>query len=92
MIKTFAGKETESLWQRRRCRLPADIQQRSFDKLLLLDSAPDLDFLRFPPGNRLEPLKGEREGQHSIRVNAQWRICFLWTGTDAEDVEICDYH
>lgn len=61
-------------------------------KLLMLDSAAVLDDLRTPPGNRLEALRGDRKGQHSIRINDQWRVCFLWTGSDAENVEIVDYH
>lgn len=61
-------------------------------KLVLLDAAERLEDLRLPPGNKLEKLKGNRVGQHSIRVNDQWRVCFRWTGTDAHDVEIVDYH
>lgn len=61
-------------------------------KLELLNAAATLDFLRVPPGNRLEALKGDRSGQYSIRINDQWRVCFRWTGKDAEDVEIVDYH
>lgn len=93
MIKSFANHETEKLWQGRRSRrLPPDLQQRALTKLQLLDAAVELTFLRLPPGNRLEALKGGRVGQHSIRINDQWRICFRWTGTDAEQVEIVDYH
>ena len=93
MIKSFAGDETEKLWQGTRSRrLPPDIQKRALMKLQLIDAAVELAFLRLPPGNRLEPLRGGRSGQHSIRINDQWRICFVWTGTDAEQVEIADYH
>ena len=73
-------------------RLPHDIQQRAYQKLVMLDAAPALDDLRVPPGNRLEALRGDRVGQHSIRINQQWRICFTWQDGDAYDVEITDYH
>lgn len=93
MIKSFADSETERLWQGNRSRrLPPDIQKRALIKLQLLDAAVELAFLRLPPGNRLEALRGIRSGQHSIRINDQWRICFRWNGTDAESVEIADYH
>lgn len=93
MIKGFADAETEKLWHGIRSRrFPPDIQQRALTKLQLLDAAVELSFLRLPAGNRLEALKGDRAGQHSIRINDQWRICFTWTGTDAERVEIVDYH
>ncbi len=93
MIKSFANVETEKLWQGTRSRrLPPDIQKRALVKLQLIDAAVELAFLRLPPGNRLEALKGDRGGQHSIRINDQWRICFHWTGSDAEQVEIADYH
>ena len=73
-------------------RLPADIQNVARRKLRMLNNASILDGLRIPPANRLEALKGDRKGQHSIRINAQWRICFRWRGRDAHDVEIVDYH
>ncbi|MCC6415346.1 MAG: type II toxin-antitoxin system RelE/ParE family toxin [Opitutaceae bacterium] len=93
MIKSFANDETEKLWQGIRLRrLPPDIHRRALMKLQLIDAAVELAFLRVPPGNRLEALKGNRAGQHSIRINDQWRICFHWTGTDAEKVKITDYH
>lgn len=93
MIRSFANAETEKLWQGIRSRrLPPDIQKRALVKLQLIDAAVDLAFLRVPPGNRLEVLKGDRAGQHGIRINDQWRICFVWNGTDAEHVEITDYH
>lgn len=93
MIKSFADSDTEKLWQGIRSRrLPGDIQSRALMKLQLIDAAVELAFLKLPPGNRLEALKGDHAGQHSIRINDQWRICFSWTGTDAAAVEITDYH
>ena len=93
MIKSFKDKETEKLFGRQRSRkLPGDIQRRAFRKLRMLDAAGRLDDLRVPPGNRLEQLSGDREGQHSIRINNQWRICFRWERGDAYEVEITDYH
>jgi proteic killer suppression protein len=73
-------------------KLALDVQRRAHRKLLLLNAAQRLDELRVPPGNRLERLAGDRAGQHSIRINDQWRICFRWKDGDAHDVEICDYH
>ena len=78
--------------RRRSRRLPGDIQQRAYQKLVMLDSATAINDLRVPPGNRLEALYGDRAGQHSIRINQQWRICFTWQDGDAYDVEITDYH
>jgi proteic killer suppression protein len=93
VVKSFADRDTEKLWLTGRSRrLPGDIWQRALVKLQLIDAAVELAFLKLPPGNRLEALKGERRGQHSIRINDQWRICFIWSGTDAEHVEIVDYH
>ena len=93
MIKSFADRDTEKLWRAGRSRrLPGDIWQRALIKLQLIDAAVELAFLKLPPGNHLEALRGDRRGQHSIRINDQWRICFLWSGTDAEQVEIVDYH
>lgn len=93
MIKGFASSDTEALFQRRPSRtLPSDIQRRAYRKLLILDAAVSLNDLRVPPGNRLEALKGDRAGQHSIRINQQWRLCFVWDDGDAYDVEIVDYH
>lgn len=93
MIRSFADRDTEKLWNTGRARrLPAPPWARALTKLQLLDAAVELAFLRVPPGNRLEALRGDRRGQHSIRLNDQWRLCFRWTGTDAEDVEITDYH
>lgn len=93
MLKSFADRDTEKLWLTGRSRsLPSDIWQRALIKLQLIDAAVELAFLKLPPGNRLEALKGDRRGQHSIRINVQWGIRFLWSGTDAEQVEIVDYH
>lgn len=93
MIKSFRSKETEKLWNRQRsAKLPPNIQIKSRDKLAQIDSAQQIDDLRFPPGNRLEALIGTRAGQHSIRINQQWRICFRWEGGNAYEVEITDYH
>lgn len=93
MIRSFADPETEHVFQRLACRrLSPDIQRIAYRKLVVIDAAESLNDLRIPPGNRLEKLKGNREGQHSIRVNEQWRICFRWKEGDAYDVEIADYH
>jgi proteic killer suppression protein len=93
VIKSFSSEETERLWNGFRSRrLPPDLQQRALVKLQLINAAVELAFLRLPPGNRLEALMGDRKGQHSIRINEQWRLCFVWNGTDAEQVEIVDYH
>lgn len=93
MIRSFACPETERLFNDEASRrLPTQIQRVARRKLLLLHQARRVDDLRAPPGNRLEALKGDRAGQHSIRINDQWRICFRWQGEDAFDVEIVDYH
>ncbi|MCH7681057.1 type II toxin-antitoxin system RelE/ParE family toxin [candidate division KSB1 bacterium] len=93
MIKGFADKETEKLFNLKRSRkLAGNIQQSSRRKLEILDAAEVLEDLRIPPGNRLENLSGDRSGQHSIRINNQWRICFDWRDGDAFNVEIVDYH
>ena len=93
MIRDFVDRETEKIWLGTSSRrLPADIQAVSRRKLRMLNNAQTLDDLRVPPANRLEALKGHRKGQHSIRVNDQWRICFRWNGGDAFGVEIVDYH
>jgi len=93
MIRSFADNETERIWNEERSfRLPGQIQQRALNKLALLNRAARLEDLRVPPGNRLEVLRGQREGQHSIRINDQWRICFRWEAGEAYDVGICDYH
>ena len=93
MIKSFQEKETEKIWSgQRSCRLPQSIQQIARRKLRMLKNARTLDDLRIPPVNRLERLRGDRAGQYSIRINDQWRICFIWRQGDALDVEIVDYH
>lgn len=93
MIKSFADRETESIWSGRRSRrLPAEIQTSALRKLRLINAANSLNDLRIPPGNRLEILKGNRSVQHSIRINDQWRICFTWREGEVHDVEITDYH
>lgn len=93
MIQSFKDKEAERIFSRQRSRkLPNDIQQIALRKLRMLNRAVTLNDLRIPPANRLEKLKGNRQGQHSIRINNQWRICFEWHDGDAYDVEIVDYH
>lgn len=93
MILDFKCKETEGIWQGRVSRrLPPDIQPTARRKLRILNNAKTLDDLRIPPANRLEALKGDRRGQHSIRINSQWRICFAWLAAGASRVEIVDYH
>ena len=93
MIVGFRDRETETIWSGRRSRrLPGEMQDAALRKLRLLNNARTLDDLRVPPGNRLEALKKDRAGQHSIRINDQWRICFVWREGHARDVEIVDYH
>ena len=93
VIVSFADRETEALFRRERVkRIDPRIQQAALRKLRYLDNAANLNDLRIPPGNRLEALKGDREGQHSIRVNDQWRIVFTWKDGHAHDVGIEDYH
>ena len=93
MIKSFRCRDTESLFRRERVRkFGADVERAAFRKLLMIDAASVIDSLKIPPGNRLEALKGDRRGQHSIQVNAQWRICFVWRDGHAYEVEIVDYH
>ena len=93
MIKSIKDGETEKVYARLRSRkLPPDIQQVAYRKLRMLNNAQSLVDLRTPPGNRLERLVGRRAGQHSIRINDQWRICFEWRDGDAHEVEIVDYH
>jgi len=93
MIRSFACKETEKLFTGRfSAKLPQDVQRIAQRKLKQLDAAATLDFLRVPPGNRLEQLSGDRKGQWSIRINDQWRLCFIWEEGNALEVEIADYH
>ena len=93
MIRSFADKETELVWQGYRSRrLPQHIQEAGLRKLRILNRAASLEDLRLPPGNQLERLERDRKGQWSIRINGQWRICFSWLEGEARNVEIVDYH
>lgn len=93
MIKSFKDKEAQRVFERIFSKkLPQDIQAKARQKLVLLDAVVELTDLRIPPGNRLEELRDNRKGQHSIRINDQWRICFVWKTGDAYEVEIVDYH
>lgn len=91
MIKSFADKATAETWSTGKTRgaPPASVTKR---KLAMLDAAAELEDLKIPPGNRLEKLRSNRQGQHSIRINDQYRVCFVWRGHDAFEVEITDYH
>ena len=93
MIMSFRCRETEKIFGGKfSTALPQAIQKAAARKLEILDAARDLDDLRIPPGNRLEALSGDRRGQHSIRINERWRVCFIWQDGNANDVEIVDYH
>jgi proteic killer suppression protein len=93
MIKSFKGRTSESIFLGKRAKgLPSEIQQRARRKLRMLDASTSLEDMRIPPSNHLEALKGNRRGQHSIRINGLWRICFKWKSGNAHDVEIVDYH
>jgi toxin HigB-1 len=93
MINSFRNAAAEAAWARRFIKgVPNDIMKVAYRKLMQIHNARTLDDLRAPPGNRLEALTGDRKGQHSIRINDQWRVCFRWRGGDAYDVEIVDYH
>ena len=93
VVQSYKDSDTEAVANRERCRkFPPDIQRRAQAKLMILNNAKDLNDLRLPPGNRLEALAGDRKGQHSIRINDQWRICFSWQQGNAYQVEIVDYH
>jgi toxin HigB-1 len=93
MIRSFASNAAEAIFNDQQSpELPSTIQNTVRRKLVQIDLAQNLNDLRVPPGNHLEALKGDRKGQHSIRINAQWRICFKWTPEGAEDIEIVDYH
>ncbi len=93
MIESFADPETEKVFHGQKSRkLPPDIQRTAERKLRYLHNARNLNDLRAPPANRLEKLSGDRRGQHSIRINNQWRICFIWQDRNASYVEITDYH
>lgn len=91
-IVSFSCQETQQLFTSGRTRRFANIQSVAERKLTQLDAAQTLDFLRSPPGNRLERLSGDRQGQYSIRINDQWRVCFVWTERGVANVEIVDYH
>lgn len=93
MIVAFADKDTERVFRRQRPkRLDPRPHRRALNKLLVLNAATELDELKVPPGNQLESFSGDRAGQHSIRINNQWRICFVWTTAGPRDVEIVDFH
>jgi toxin HigB-1 len=93
VIASFRCAATERIFRRHFVKkFPTEIQERAFRKLIAIDAAEMIDDLRLPPSNRLEALKGDRKGQHSIRINDQWRICFEWNQGNAENVEIVDYH
>ena len=92
MIKSFKDRDAGRLFNRFATRRWRGIARQARRKLEVLNAAKSLNELRVPPGNRLEALKGSRQGQHSLRINDQWRICFVWRGEDAYDVEITDYH
>ena len=93
MIKSFADSDTERIFRGSRPRkIPIQIRERGSRKLILLNAIEDIRELRVPPGNRLEKLQGDRVGQHSIRINDQWCICFIWREGNAYEVEITDYH
>ena len=93
MLRSFRDKDTEAIWRRQRSRkLDTTTQRAAWRKLAMLDAAETLGDLHVPPGNRLEKLAGDRVGQHSIRINRQWRICFRWSEAGPEDVDIVDYH
>lgn len=93
MIRSFGNDATERLWSRHRSKeLDPRIERVALRKLAMLDAAESLNDLRGPPGNRVEALRGDRVGQHSIRINQQWRICFTWTDAGPQDVQIVDYH
>ena len=93
MIRSFADKETEKLFRGQKSQaVPVDVRERALAKLLKLNAAVDVRDLRFPPGNNLEKLRGDRKGQWSIRINQQYRVCFSFEGGDAHDVEVVDYH
>jgi toxin HigB-1 len=92
VIRSFRCADTQALFETGKCKRFSGISKVATRKLAQLDAAHTLDFLRSPPGNRLESLQGSRAGQYSVRVNDQFRLCFRWTASGAEDVEIVDYH
>ena len=93
VIRSYLGRDTQAVAERHRVRrFSESLQRLAQRKLILINNSKDLNDLRVPPGNRLEALTGDRAGQHSIRINRQWRICFIWVDGDAYEVEIVDYH
>jgi len=93
VIRSFGSKDTERIWHEQYVkRVDRTVQRATLRKLELIHAAKDVEDPRVPPGNRLEPLVGDRRGQHSIRVNAQWRLCFVWRDGGADNVELVDYH
>lgn len=93
MIRSFGNKDTERIWHEQYVkRVDRTVQRATLRKLEVIHAAKDVEDLRVPPGNRLEHLVGDRRGQHSIRVNAQWRLCFVWRDGGADNVELVDYH
>jgi toxin HigB-1 len=93
VIRSFADRQTERLFRGRRSRaVPTDIRERALAKLVAINIATNVEELRVPPGNRLEKLRGDREGQWSVRINQQYRVCFFFEGGDAYEVEVTDYH
>lgn len=92
MIRSFSCADTQELYETGKSKRFANIKAAAERKLQMLDSAATLEFLRSPPGNHLEALAGDRAGKHSIRINKQWRVCFVWTDRGPESVEIVDYH
>jgi toxin HigB-1 len=93
MIRSFFDKRTQGIWEGEAVKsLPRDIQEVARRKLRMINNTQNINELRIPPGNRLEMLKGKRQGQYSIRINDQWRVCFYWSDRDALEVEIVDYH
>lgn len=93
MIRSFRGKDTEKLFRRERSKaVPPDVRRVALRKLAQVDAAANIQDLKVPPGNRLEALSGDRTGQFSIRINEQWRVCFVWKDGHAHEVEIVDYH
>ncbi len=93
MIRSFRGRETQRIWEGLASRrLPMNIQPVARRKLRMINNARTIDDLRIPPANHLEALKGKRKGEHSVRINNQWRVCFRWSRGDAFEVEIVDYH
>jgi toxin HigB-1 len=93
VIRSFRDKDTEAIWQRRYVKkLSPELSRLTYNKLVLINAAESINDLRVPPGNRLEKLSGSRSGQYSIRVNDQWRICFMWSAGGASNVELVDYH